>query len=96
MNAAGRMALIRFSTLTQKPRNGGVRKLDIVFGTITHVAAGASVDGVAQATVTDDNGDAFDAMYPTTYTPTVNDIVCVLLIDNAPLILGAFHGIPTF
>ena len=67
-------------------------------GTVTAVAAGASVDGVAQVTVTCVDGSVtlspylVDA-YP---SPTVGDVVSVLFTNGSPRILGRLGGFPTF
>lgn len=63
-------------------------------GTVTSVTAGAAADGNAAVTVTIE-GNAVPAPYLASYTtPTVNDVVSVLLVDNSPLILGKRIGLP--
>lgn len=64
-------------------------------GTIATVTAGAAADGNAAVTVTV-RGSTIDAPYLASYSPVVDDLVMVLLVDNAPLILGGVIGLPDF
>jgi hypothetical protein len=65
-------------------------------GTVATVTAGASLDGVAAVSVTVD-GSTFPAPYLASYSsPTVADLVSVLLVNHAPLILGRVIGLPSF
>lgn len=64
-------------------------------GTIATVTAGAAADGFNAVTVTV-RGSTIDAPYLDSYSPTLGDLVAVLLVDNAPLILGVVVGLPLF
>jgi hypothetical protein len=62
-------------------------------GTIASVTAGAAADGSAAVSVTVD-GNTIPAPYLASYTPTVSDVVSVLLVGTSPLILGKPIGLP--
>lgn len=62
-------------------------------GTIASVTAGAASDGHAAVSVTI-GSDTIPAPYLASYTPTVGDMVAVLLVGNSPLILGSPIGLP--
>lgn len=65
-------------------------------GTVATVTAGTSTDGRATVTVTV-GGDTIPAPYLLSYaSPTVGDMVAVLLVNHSPLILGRVVGLPAF
>ena len=64
-----------------------------VFTTVSTVTPGASLDGLAAATVAI-NADNVPAPYNANYTPTVGDHVAVLLVNGSPLIVCRVAGFP--
>jgi hypothetical protein len=65
-------------------------------GVVSAVVAGASVDNLAQVTVTVDGSDTL-APYLLSYAnPTVGDFVRVEFKNGSPLITGEIVGLPSF
>lgn len=69
--------------------------LSMRLGTVATVTAGGAADGHAAVSVTV-LGSTTPAPYLAAYTPTVGDLVAVLLVDGSPLILGHVIGLPSF
>lgn len=61
--------------------------------TVAAVTPGAATDGNAAVTVTY-GSDTFPAPYLASYTPTVGDVVLLLLNGPSPLIVGQVIGFP--
>jgi hypothetical protein len=91
--SARRRRVVADLALTLSPGRQSV--MTMRFGTVTAVDAGAATDGADQATVTIRGNDVL-ASYLDTYTPTVDDVVAVVLVDGSPFILGKRVGTPTF
>ncbi len=90
------IALRRLATSVSDPeRRAGSAPLRMMLGTVTIVTPGAAADGHAAVTVSV-GGSAQQSPYLASYTPTVTDLVAVLLSAGAPLILGQVIGLPSF
>lgn len=84
-------SLSRLATILTDP--GAGQRLALVGGTITAVDVAGALDGSDVATVTI-GADDLEAPRLASYSPTVDDVVAVLLVDSSPLILGRVTGAP--
>lgn len=81
----------RLADILSPDREGRVTVLE---GTVATVTPGGAVGGVEAAVTVTIGVDVLPAMYLDSYTPTVGDLVELLLVDGSPRILGRLAGAP--